>query len=864
MRLKIRLVTALWGREFVATFLDVGLRSLIANGNILDLARKHAVIYTIYTTAEDAEHLRMSPLFQRICGSVDVRVSLFTAGEINAADPGSHGILWRRGLDLAKRNQEILFLIIPDLLYGAGTLLRWAQQFEKGFRAVYTPGPFVVLETALKELRERFPSNEEPITLQKEDVTRFLARHLHPLEAAMMRDAPARAGHPEHDIRAVDRTGFVIRPYTSQPFCIDAAYFTRIRSFNPEDHLDDVCVETCSAVSVEPLFKNVHQYYRPYPLDEMAIDQLASWWRTMGVPGCVRESQFTYDFPLTERPDWERGRARATVSGRFLRSQIMAAGKIFQVWQELASRGYYWAAALVASAHFVGRLRRRLVIRSRAVIFVPNDQAITAAIDGPLRGFLQPGKERDLVNLIKEHIVIPTRAESSITTWRTANGTTMNQWANDASIIDGPFSVEDLTVYVVDRVFFPASVPMELVPEHNAALVSTVKPSAFPLIRRFQTALRLWRKGGGKAVLAHVAHRTGVVWLLRGVKHRFVNPIAVKARAGGGRTLRVAWHIADQGLRRMTLWSAPIPRVSQCLRLVHTALDLGRREGGKAVLIQLSHRYRTVSRAHRTLHGTLERHRLLAGRVPRGYRYLRKHGLKATWWRLRHRQYAGGKVGNRSPSLPYPSIALLNEVRYARALEAIEGVLAHYQETALPAEMVSAPLAFVRDQLTQLQENREELLPFLQRKLETLVKKHPMWSEAWLELGYIQNDTGQGDQALSSFRSAALGQRLSDRDFEGPDPRQDAYMLQARIQIEQGNAAAAETAYAAGLALDPSRPRINIEFGKFLWRQGKCREAGQYLFWGMPYEPHRSPVPVVGRNASNFLKRGCSAAQINS
>ena len=48
--MKIRLVTVVWGREFVDIFLRIGLRSLLAEGNAPALARAHQVTYTIYTT----------------------------------------------------------------------------------------------------------------------------------------------------------------------------------------------------------------------------------------------------------------------------------------------------------------------------------------------------------------------------------------------------------------------------------------------------------------------------------------------------------------------------------------------------------------------------------------------------------------------------------------------------------------------------------------------------------------------------------------------------------------------------------------------------------------------------------------------
>ncbi len=52
--MKIRLATVVWRREFVDVFSRIALRSRLAEGNAPALARSDQVIYTIFTTAEDA------------------------------------------------------------------------------------------------------------------------------------------------------------------------------------------------------------------------------------------------------------------------------------------------------------------------------------------------------------------------------------------------------------------------------------------------------------------------------------------------------------------------------------------------------------------------------------------------------------------------------------------------------------------------------------------------------------------------------------------------------------------------------------------------------------------------------------------
>jgi hypothetical protein len=276
--MKIRLVTVVWGREFVEIFLRIGLRTLLAGGNAPALARAHQVTYTIYTTPEDRQLLEAEPAFARLREALNVQFSLFGLSEIDRASPSSHGIFWYRAIALARRRNEVLFFIMPDVLYARGTLLAWARHFESGARAVFTVGPRVALETTLPELEARFPARQEPCDLSREELLELLYRHFHPAHAIMRRDSSRRFAHPEYDLRVVPGRGVIIRDMVSHPFCLDPGYFSKLRYFAPEDHLESLAFEPCSTVSAEPLLKFIDQWYRPWPLDEIRLSNLGGWW----------------------------------------------------------------------------------------------------------------------------------------------------------------------------------------------------------------------------------------------------------------------------------------------------------------------------------------------------------------------------------------------------------------------------------------------------------------------------------------------------------------------------------------------------------------------------------------------------------
>jgi hypothetical protein len=126
--MKIRLISVIWGEAFVDLFCKLGARTLLAAGNIPELVKRQDVIYNIYTTPEDADLLKASPVFQKLKNVVDVQFTIFNLAEIDGDHFGSHNDLWLRGIEIAKRNDETVFFLMPDIIYADGTLARWLKR----------------------------------------------------------------------------------------------------------------------------------------------------------------------------------------------------------------------------------------------------------------------------------------------------------------------------------------------------------------------------------------------------------------------------------------------------------------------------------------------------------------------------------------------------------------------------------------------------------------------------------------------------------------------------------------------------------------------------------------------------------------
>ncbi len=464
--MKFRLITTVWGPRFADLFLRVTVRSLLGEGNVDAFRAGHQAVYSIYTTAETAEQLRRAPLFQRLANGIEIDFVLFGAEEIDPKVPSCHWVGWRKGAEVAAKNGEMAFFIVADMLYAANTLRRWVRLFDEGYRAIWTSTTQVVLETAIRELEEKFPPvSLAPISMSNEEVIDLGIRHLHPLIASMFRDTPRASRHPEVVFAEIPGEGFAQRAIGAHPMCVDPSYFQMSDAFSPLDRFEAIAFEEATGLGLEPLLKVPDLYARRASIDGDRLSNMGSWVDHHCTPSDLIESMRTYRFSKGSRRN-DAGFKRASARLGFYACQVRLTGSIYRVVQEMRRAQCTLAAQIAASAHYVGRLRRHWRTRGPISVFVPNDGAMRAFGSDRLSALLRVGNERELARAAHEHVFVGRQElqvgdEVRLSAGEMTAATTATRTvARSARVLAGPIECDDCTLYVVDRVLLPpARVP---------------------------------------------------------------------------------------------------------------------------------------------------------------------------------------------------------------------------------------------------------------------------------------------------------------------------------------------------------------------------------------------------------------------
>ena len=295
--MRFRILTVVWGDAFTERFLHFTLRSLLAPGNLRDLARLHEVTYHVYAPDDDFARMQASARFEQIASIVAIRHCKLSLASIDPRNAMSHWDPWKAGVAAARNDDVFVILVAPDHIFCRGALARWGGLLERGHLAVFSPGFQVAAETLGPELRRRFPE-DSPIDLSVEDLHDVIFRHLHPIKIAMFGGNPHPIGHPEWHLRAVHGRGFVQRIVGSHAVAFHPRRIRLTDNFCPIEKLDRVAFEPSWFIGAEPLLKHVEMLLQPASIDDATLSYYGGWADRFITPANLRESAITHAYEL--------------------------------------------------------------------------------------------------------------------------------------------------------------------------------------------------------------------------------------------------------------------------------------------------------------------------------------------------------------------------------------------------------------------------------------------------------------------------------------------------------------------------------------------------------------------------------------
>ena len=175
-----------WGHHYVRQFLEVGLPTLLAPGNLPTLAQSLPCEFALLTSAADESYIREHPVFRHlgdICrASIRPIDHLITAGN-NSTTLTLAYVEAIRAAGAATRD-TCFFFLVSDYIVADGSLASVLARIRAGASAVLVGNFQVTAEEAMPWLRDRIGAEAASAALSARELMHWALGHLHPATVA--------------------------------------------------------------------------------------------------------------------------------------------------------------------------------------------------------------------------------------------------------------------------------------------------------------------------------------------------------------------------------------------------------------------------------------------------------------------------------------------------------------------------------------------------------------------------------------------------------------------------------------------------------------------------------------------------------
>jgi hypothetical protein len=287
----IQLLLPVWGQHYVKQFLDFGLPTLLAPGNLPAVAERLPCKFVFLTSEDDMSRLREHPAYAFLNSICDVDFHLID--DLITGDNYSTTITLAYARAVHAGGADLLdtcfFFLISDYLMADGSLSSVLDRMLAGASGVLAGNFQVVAEDARKTFYDVFDTGTPDLVLAPRELMRWALTYLHPMTAANLVNFPlCHSAHSNRLFWRVDENTLIgrfylmhmiaIRPETAEFAIGSSCDYSFIPEMCPSGN---VTVLTDSdeylVVEMQPR-QHENQFLRMGPVEMAELaDSLAEW-----------------------------------------------------------------------------------------------------------------------------------------------------------------------------------------------------------------------------------------------------------------------------------------------------------------------------------------------------------------------------------------------------------------------------------------------------------------------------------------------------------------------------------------------------------------------------------------------------------
>jgi hypothetical protein len=183
---KIRCLVPVWGYAYIRNFLEVGLPSWLADGNLPAISRMVPTEFVLLTSREDETYLRAHPAFKRL--SAICETTIYFIDHLITGTNYSTTITLAYLEAVRATGDEMLdtcfLFLVSDYIVADGSFRTVVERIQAGRNGVLVGNFQVVEEEALPWLRDILLTNPNVLEVRPRELMKWALSHLHPATVA--------------------------------------------------------------------------------------------------------------------------------------------------------------------------------------------------------------------------------------------------------------------------------------------------------------------------------------------------------------------------------------------------------------------------------------------------------------------------------------------------------------------------------------------------------------------------------------------------------------------------------------------------------------------------------------------------------
>jgi len=235
--MKFDLIIAVWGKTYTDMFLNITLPTMLTQGNLLAFRQSERAVYRIYTSEEDAETIKKSPIYSKLTEAIETEIKSFiTTTQLQQHQYATLTQCQNDAIIHANQNDHTLVFLAPDAIFADGSFESMLKIAATGKRAIMIPGLQVCRTPFLKDFLQEYSKKlgEFSVPIPSRDLVKICLKNLHPESQAFFWESGLFSGHgPAHHYWRINNNSLLGRCFILHPLMV-----------NPSRK--DLAIQTCT------------------------------------------------------------------------------------------------------------------------------------------------------------------------------------------------------------------------------------------------------------------------------------------------------------------------------------------------------------------------------------------------------------------------------------------------------------------------------------------------------------------------------------------------------------------------------------------------------------------------------------------